>query len=91
MWAERKILDTDVHPEDTFLLMTDALAHWFLMQHEAGSKPWVALDKLCTQEDFALFIAHLRQERAIRNDDTSLLIVRGYLSQGGYNELANVV
>jgi hypothetical protein len=88
---ERKILTADVHPEDTFLLMTDALAQWFLIQHETGSKPWVALDNLHTQEEFESFIAHLRQEHSIRNDDTSLLIVRGCFSYGGNNELANFV
>jgi hypothetical protein len=61
LWDERKVFKADVHHEDTFLLMTDALAQWFLIQHETGSKPWVELYKLRTQEDFESFIVHLRQ------------------------------
>ncbi len=36
----------DWHPGDNFFLMTDALAHWFLMQVESGAQPWHTLAEL---------------------------------------------
>lgn len=54
---------------DEFLLMTDALAAWFL-RHGAGAVQWPAA------EDFSLWIHDLRQSRALRNDDVTLLRLR---------------
>ena len=63
------------HPGDTFFLATDALAQWFLSQHEVGVKPWGTLGDLKAEAGFALCIGQLRQQRLIRNDDTTLLTV----------------
>ena len=61
---------------DLFFMATDALGQWFLAQHAAGAKPGVALDDLKTEAAFVAFIADLRQERLIRNDDVTLLTIR---------------
>jgi hypothetical protein len=66
------------HVDDEFYLATDALAQWFLTEHEAGSKPWSVLRDLDTDaqaQPFREFIETLRQEKRIRNDDTTLLRV----------------
>jgi hypothetical protein len=76
VWEEVWLAEGDCQSEDTFFLATDALAQWFLSQHEAGVKPWVTLGDLKAEADFALFIAQLRQQQVIRNDDTTLLSVR---------------
>jgi hypothetical protein len=73
----------DSRPGDRFWLMTDALAQWFLVQVEAGGKPWLALDPLlhlAGEEDnahqaFAAWIEGLRAARRLRNDDVTLLAV----------------
>ena len=75
VWDEVRRDEGDCQPGDLFLMMTDALAHWFLAQHEVDEKPWALLCDLKTEEDFAAFVAHLRQERLIRNDDTTLLMI----------------
>ena len=70
-------------PRDRFWLMTDALAQWFLLQIEAGGKPWLALDPLlhsvgdedAAQRAFAVWIEGLRATRQLRNDDVTLLAV----------------
>ena len=71
----------DWRPGDRFWLMTDALAQWFLVEVEAGGKPWLALDPLShraddeAQQAFAAWIETLRVARQLRNDDVTLLAV----------------
>lgn len=62
-------------PEDQFLLMTDALACWFLKEFERGRKPW-SIFKEAEANDEASFrelIVKLRSEGAIKNDDVTLM------------------
>lgn len=76
VWDEVLFIEGDHVPDDFFLLSTDALAHWFLAKYEAGEKPWTVLSNINEQVDFEDFVTHLRQERLIRNDDTTLLTIR---------------
>jgi len=64
-------------PGDIFYLMTDALACWFLSTVEAGDQPWLELANAGAggRPSFAAWIDQLRGERAIRNDDVTLLQV----------------
>lgn len=62
---------------DQFLLMTDALACWFLTRVADGGQPWRSLDK--ASRSHAHFAQWLHQRRAateIRNDDVTLLTIR---------------
>ena len=73
----------DWRPGDRLWLMTDALAQWFLVQVEAGDKPWLCLDPLlhpasdedAAQHAFSAWIESLRAARQLRNDDVTLLAV----------------
>jgi glutathione S-transferase len=58
---------------DRFYLMTDALAAWFLRQHEADSQPWQQIDALDDASAFAGWVDALRRSGALRNDDVTLL------------------
>jgi hypothetical protein len=60
-------------PGDLLLLMTDALAAWFLAEAELGRRPWALLDRIATQEEFASFVDLMRAGRSMRNDDVTLL------------------
>jgi len=65
--------------QDTFYLVTDALAKWMLEQHEAGVSPWQVLQELGTDAEevpFERLIADLRSSKALHNDDTTLLRVK---------------
>jgi hypothetical protein len=62
-----------LEPGDQLFLMTDALAEWFLTQHEKGRKPWQRLARL-TQERFAELVDSLRDTKRLKNDDVTLLI-----------------
>lgn len=59
---------------DRLLLATDALAQWFLAEIEAGRKPWRELIRL-TEEQFVVWTATLRQNKQLKNDDVTLLII----------------
>ncbi|MFP2904413.1 protein phosphatase 2C domain-containing protein [Pyxidicoccus sp. 3LFB2] len=66
----------DLREGDTLLLMTDALACWFLAEHERGLAPWKTLPAPGTEEGRAAFealTARLRAQKAMRNDDVTLL------------------
>jgi hypothetical protein len=53
--------------------MTDALAQWFLVEAEMGRKPWAALAKVSTPEQFQAYVDCLRAGGALRNDDVTLV------------------
>jgi hypothetical protein len=67
---------------DTFYLMTDALACWFLKAIENGHKPWKNLPKAnfpkdsSEQQNFVKQILSLRSKKWIRNDDSTLLSIQ---------------
>lgn len=62
--------------EDSFLLMTDALAHWFIGAMERSSDPWIAVQELQAVDQarsFEEWGAQLRSSGKLRNDDVTLL------------------
>jgi hypothetical protein len=66
-------------PGDRFLLVTDALAQWFLNRYEGGHQPWQFLECLvappATDEAFVSWIDQLRDESGLRNDDVTLVVI----------------
>jgi len=61
---------------DSFFLMTDALAAWFLKQVEDGETPWISiLDSGTTNyvQPLGELVKYLRERGAIRNDDVSVI------------------
>ncbi len=74
--AQVKVASGDLRDGDTLFLMTDALACWFLAEHERGLSPWTELPGSLSGEGRAAFealIDRLRARKAIRNDDVTLL------------------
>ena len=65
---------------DVLLMMSDALAHWSLAQAESGCPPWKEIVDLilggCTDDEFDQWIALLRAERQLANDDVTLMMIR---------------
>jgi len=63
---------------DWLLLMTDALAHWFLRRVEAEAKPWQVLQQLLVgppRPNPTAVMQRLRAQEGLRNDDVSLILV----------------
>ncbi|QSQ19524.1 protein phosphatase 2C domain-containing protein [Pyxidicoccus parkwayensis] len=74
--AQVRSASGDLRDGDTLYLMTDALACWFLAEHERGHAPWTLLPGTFSGEGRAAFealIGRLRAEKAMRNDDVTLL------------------
>ena len=67
----------DLMEGDRLWLMTDALARWFLVEVEAGRRPWADLEALLGQpdEEWAAWVETLRDRRELRNDDTTIVVV----------------
>jgi hypothetical protein len=59
---------------DRFLLMTDALAQWFLRRHEAGGRPWEELSGLA-ETAFADWVDERRRGDGLRNDDVTVVMI----------------
>lgn len=60
---------------DIFLLATDALSQWLLADYEAQREDWKKMFQLQQQYDFECFINQLRQQKLIKNDDTTLVLI----------------
>ncbi|MCY2987116.1 MAG: protein phosphatase 2C domain-containing protein [Planctomycetota bacterium] len=79
MRTKKNCIAGDWQEGDWFLLMTDALAQWFLRGFEAGTNPWGTLYGLLTasvaDDQFQAWIREIRIQGAIRNDDVTLLAV----------------
>jgi serine/threonine protein phosphatase PrpC len=75
VWEEVRLDEGELQGKDLLLLMTDALAQWFLVEAELGRRPWAALARAATQEAFCAFVDMLRSGGALRNDDTTLVRV----------------
>ena len=57
---------------DRLWLMTDALAEWFLIEHEAARAPWRELAAL-TDDGFPEWVADRRTAGQLKNDDVTLV------------------
>ena len=58
--------------------MTDALARWFLVEAAEKRTPWHRLDEWHQRGDdggWVAWIESLREARALRNDDTTMVAV----------------
>lgn|SRR5262245_13146707 len=75
VWDEVRVGEGDLVEKDQLLLMTDALAQWFLLEAELGRRPWAALARAKTQEEFGSLVDMLRSGGALRNDDTTMVRV----------------
>lgn len=77
--VQRKVHRGDWKPGDTFLLMTDALAEWFLVRNEAKRKPWQSLCYRLMRKNGAAeltaYLEQLRDHKELKNDDVTLGIV----------------
>ena len=73
VWSGVQATEGELRAKDQLLLMTDALAQWFLVEAELGRRPWAALDKVATPEAFAELMQFLRRGGALRNDDVTLV------------------
>jgi hypothetical protein len=69
--------DLDATTGDQILLMTDALASWFLQEYEKGERPWKVIRKnVVNNSSFLVWVEKLRENKLMRNDDVTLMILK---------------
>lgn len=62
------------HSQDTFYIMSDALACWFLAASERGERPWRELNRFARRERAAFRSwAHALRPSFLKNDDVTLV------------------
>lgn len=66
----------DLKQGDLMFLVTDAMAEWLLESIRRGEKPWIDLAGIQDDDQFALMVQRLRTEGKMKNDDTTLIILR---------------
>jgi hypothetical protein len=68
-------------PGDSFYVVTDALAAWFLRANSETKRPWEPLRDLGTEDfelDFSSWVDLQRDQGALRDDDTTLVRIDLY-------------
>jgi hypothetical protein len=79
----------EFRPGDLILLASDAVAAWIFGDLESGGKPWETLLEL-ESTDWDGWVQERRNERSMRNDDSTLLIIEvGEGSESGAGEHAD--
>ncbi len=80
VWNKVTLKSADWRAGDMFLLLTDALALWFLSQHELNEHPWKILIGFVEDNNPAeSFTAWVEKERAsskLKNDDVTLVCIK---------------
>ncbi|OGD44934.1 hypothetical protein A3K69_08530 [Candidatus Bathyarchaeota archaeon RBG_16_57_9] len=61
---------------DSFYLMTDAVANWFITQNAEGKRPWAILEELLETDGLKDYVNHLRGEGSLKNDDVTIARVK---------------
>ena len=69
-------LNGECRPGDVILLASDALACWILQESESGGRPWETLLELRSVLEWEAWVQAQRGQRAMRNDDTTLVVVK---------------
>ena len=75
LWEDMHRSDGDCVAGDLFILASDALACWFLGRNAEGEKPWRTLLAL-DASGWAAWVEEQRRAGSMRNDDTTLVIIR---------------
>ena len=75
IWEGVRRADGECAAGDTFILASDALACWFLGRSAEGEKPWETLLAL-DASGWAGWVEEQRRAGSMRNDDTTLVIIR---------------
>lgn len=76
LWPHLRQLQGECLPGDLIVLASDALACWILQENESDGRPWETLLALDTEEEWSDWLQSRRGERAMRNDDTTMITVK---------------
>jgi hypothetical protein len=77
--SEIKFRSAPVQPGDSFYLLTDAIAAWFLRAAKSSPKEMLSFESMLQgneQEALSTFVKEARGDGALRNDDVGIVYVR---------------
>lgn len=75
LWQRASQISGECRPGDVIILASDAVAQWILREREAGRQPWQTLTHLSQNGQWNSWLQSRRADRAIRNDDATILII----------------
>lgn len=79
LWEYVKTHSAEWKVGDVFLLATDAIACWFLYEHERDERPWNILlgfpEDPRPSKSFKLWADNARRSSKLKNDDLTLLLL----------------
>ncbi|MDB6055880.1 MAG: hypothetical protein JWN25_3403 [Verrucomicrobiales bacterium] len=75
VWQRIQMTEGTCQPGDVFLLMTDALANWFLKKTELNANPLPTILNITNEAEFSQFIEEQRLSTALKNDDVTLMVL----------------
>ncbi len=75
LWENVHQSDGECVAGDSFILASDALACWLLERNAEGEKPWKMLFEL-DASNWTAWVEEQRRAGSMRNDDTTLVIMR---------------
>jgi serine/threonine protein phosphatase PrpC len=80
VWEKIQLKQGTWEKGDIFILMTDAIANWFLVQYELNERPWEIIhgfiDNQNRHELFENWINNLRSLSQLKNDDVTILFIK---------------
>ena len=76
LWPHLRQMRGECLPGDLMIMASDALACWILLGVESGGRPWEDLLALASQEEWRGWVQAKRDQRAMRNDDTTMITVK---------------
>ena len=75
LWEQVRQLRGEIRAGDVVIFASDALAAWLLQECESNGKPWETLLSM-DAEEWEGWVQAQRAERSMRNDDTTLIIIK---------------
>ena len=76
LWPQVRQLNGECRRGDLIILASDALAGWLLQDYESGGRPWQTLLSLKSAAQWRKWLQSRREQRAMRNDDTTLITIQ---------------
>ena len=76
LWNRVCLYRGECQPGDVIILASDAIACWILTESETGGRPWETMLSLDSSEKWEIWVEAQRAQRAMRNDDTTLIAVK---------------
>ena len=73
---ELNSITVNINQSDLIIMMSDALACWFMQSIEFGNNDWKQILDITTQEQLKIFVEHKRENKVLKTDDVTLVVAQ---------------